>query len=94
MTYQEVRNAAKGHTGLCKACPVCNGVACSSVIPGPGSKDSGKSAKRNYDAWQEIYLNMDTISQEREIDTSFDLSVYGTATTGITQLVKSHPVIN
>ena len=76
MTYQEVRNAAKGHTGLCKACPVCNGVACSNVIPGPGSKDSGKSAKRNYDAWQEIYLNMDTISQEREIDTSFDLFGY------------------
>ena len=73
MTYKEVRNAAKGHACLCYACPVCNGIACSNIIPGPGAKGSGKSASRNYSAWQDIYLNMDTISRERPVDTSFSL---------------------
>lgn len=72
MTYQEVRKAAKGHCGMCYACPVCNGVACGATVPGPGAKGSGKVAVRNYNAWQDIYLNMDTISQEVPIDTSFD----------------------
>lgn len=73
LTYEQVRRAAKGHTGMCYACPVCNGVACGAMIPGPGAKGSGKVAVRNYNAWQDIYLNMDTISQEQTIDTSFSL---------------------
>lgn len=76
MTYQEVRKAAKGHAGMCYACPICNGVACGSTIPGPGAKGSGKVAVRNYSAWQDIYLNMDTISQEQPIDTNFDFFGY------------------
>ncbi len=76
MTYQDVRKAAKGRTGLCHACPVCNGAACSNTVPGPGAKGSGKTAVRNYNAWQELFINMNTISQEQEIDTSFFL--YGT----------------
>lgn len=73
MNYNDVRKAAKGHTGLCHACAVCNGVACSNVLPGPGAKGSGKTSVRNYDAWQEIYLNMDTITRERPVDTRFSL---------------------
>lgn len=72
MTYQEVRKAAKGHAGMCYVCPVCNGVACGATVPGPGAKGSGKVAVRNYNAWQDIYLNMDTIGQEQSIDTTFD----------------------
>lgn len=72
MTYEEVRKAAVGHMGACKACPVCNGLACGSQIPGPGSKGSGKVFHRNYEAWQEIYLNLDTICDDRPMDTGFD----------------------
>ena len=28
MTYQEAMAQAKGNMGKCKACPVCNGLAC------------------------------------------------------------------
>lgn len=51
MTYSEVLQAARGCSGpYCKACPVCNGRACGSSMPGPGAK--GTVAVRNYEAWQ------------------------------------------
>ena len=62
MTYQEViENARKNLGGKCKACPICNGIACKNTIPGPGAKGVGDTAIRNYDAWQEIRVNMDTL---------------------------------
>lgn len=70
MIYAEVRAAARGHMGFCYACPECNGRACGNTIPGPGAKGSGTVAVRNYDAWQEIYLNMDTIAADAPVDTS------------------------
>ncbi|MGE4277106.1 MAG: alpha-hydroxy-acid oxidizing protein [Lawsonibacter sp.] len=74
MTYQEVIRAARECIGpYCKACPVCNGRACKNTMPGPGAKGSGTVASRNYDAWQEIYLNMDTICENVPVDTSFPL---------------------
>lgn len=73
MTYEEVKAAARGHMGPCYVCPVCDGKACGNTIPGPGAKGSGKVANRNYEAWQQILLNLDTICQEREVDTSFTL---------------------
>lgn len=73
MNYQDIQKAAKGHTGLCYACPVCNGVACKNTIPGPGAKGMGGAAARNYNAWQNIYLNLDTICRERPVDTSCEL---------------------
>lgn len=73
MTYSEVRAAAKGHMGPCHVCPVCDGLGCKNQIPGPGSKGSGKVATRNYQAWQDIYLNMDTICPDRPVDTRFSL---------------------
>lgn len=76
MKYDEIRLAAKTRTGLCKACPVCNGSACGNTIPGPGAKGLGKSAMQNYQAWQEIYLNMDTISEELPVDTRVSLFGY------------------
>lgn len=71
MTYQEVRQAARGNMGPCLACPVCNGAACANTIPGPGAKGSGKVFARNYGAWQEILLNMDTIAPMAVPDTTF-----------------------
>ena len=63
MTYQEILEAARTCSGpYCKACPVCNGRACKNTMPGPGAKGSGTVAIRNYEAWQDICLNMDTDS--------------------------------
>lgn len=73
MTYQEVLQQARGHMGACKACPVCNGVACRNTIPGPGAKGMGDTAIRNFDKWQEIRVNMDTLVPTREADTTFTL---------------------
>jgi len=73
MTYEEVRKNARKHAALCKFCPICDGVACKNTVPGPGAKGSGTVAVRNYNAWQSIYLNMDTISEEKSVETSVTL---------------------
>jgi len=72
MNYAEVAAAARGCIGpYCKACPVCNGRACRNQMPGPGAKGSGTGAIRNFEAWQALRLNMDTICQSRKADTSY-----------------------
>ena len=74
MTYQEVlQNAREAMSKNCKACPVCNGRACGNRIPGPGAKGVGDTAIRNYDKWQEIRVNMDTIAEGGDPDTSLEL---------------------
>ena len=73
MTYQEILTAARDQVGpYCKACPVCNGGACRNTVPGPGAKGSGTGFMRNYQKWQELCLNMDTICENKPVDTSFD----------------------
>lgn len=73
MTYQELLDNARGHMGPhCKVCPVCNGRACGNQMPGPGAKGIGDVAIRNYDAWQKIRINMNTIAKNGEPDTAFD----------------------
>ena len=72
MTYQEVLQAARACIGPhCRACPVCNGRACGSTMPGPGAKGTGTVAIRNYEAWQNIDLNMDTICENGPVDTAY-----------------------
>lgn len=73
MTYPEVLASAREAMTKCKACPVCNGKACSNHIPGPGSKGVGDTAMRNYEKWQEIRVHMDTISDAADPDTSLNL---------------------
>ena len=76
MTYQELMEQARTCIGsYCKACPVCNGKACKNQIPGPGAKGVGDTAIRNYDMWQNIRVNMDTICENIPVDTS--LSIFG-----------------
>lgn len=76
MTYQEVLENARTCIGkFCKACPVCNGKACKNQVPGPGAKGVGDTAIRNYDKWQEIRVNMDTLCANEPVDTS--LSLFG-----------------
>ena len=74
MTYDEVLKSAIGNMGpYCKVCPVCNGAACKNQMPGPGAKGVGDNAVRNYQKWQEIRVNMDTIHENKPIDTSVEL---------------------
>ena len=74
MTYKEILEKSKDMVGpFCKACPVCNGKACGNAMPGPGSKVPGNVAARNYDKWQEIFVNMDTLCPNETVDTSFEL---------------------
>lgn len=74
MNYSEVLiNAREAMGNNCKACPVCNGRACSNHIPGPGAKGVGDTAIRNYEKWQEIRVNMDTICENNTSDTGLEL---------------------
>lgn len=74
MTYQEVLTEARSCIGpYCKACPVCDGRACRNAIPGPGAKGTGTGAIRNYEGWQSVYLNMDTICESGPADTGCTL---------------------
>ena len=74
MTYEEVLSNAKTCMGeFCKACPVCNGKACSNKVPGPGAKGSGTVAIRNYDKWQELCINMDTICENKPVDLTSEI---------------------
>ena len=74
MLYREILQNAREHSGPhCKACPVCDGRACRNTIPGPGAKGTGTGAIRNYDAWQTVFLNMDTICENGPVDTTCTL---------------------
>ena len=73
MNYNEILAAARDCVGpYCKACPVCNGRACGNSMPGPGCKYPGNVAARNFDKWQEICVNMDTLCPNATPDVSFD----------------------
>lgn len=75
MNYNEVlQNARKCiDSSKCKACPVCNGLACRNTIPGPGAKGVGDIAIRNYQKWQEIRVQMDTLHENVPVDMSVEL---------------------
>ena len=74
MTYTDVLEKARACLGdTCKACPICNGVACRNRIPGPGAKGVGDTAIRNYNKWADIRLNMDTICESGAPDTTCQL---------------------
>ncbi len=74
MTYNEILVKARTCIGdNCIACNECNGRACKNKIPGPGAKGIGDVAIRNYDKWKEIRIHMDTLVENKEIDTSIQL---------------------
>lgn len=71
MKYSELAAAARGNIGpYCKACPVCDGRGCKNTVPGPGAKGTGTVAIRNYAAWQDVLVNMDTLHAPFEADTA------------------------
>ncbi|BBF42654.1 L-lactate dehydrogenase [Lachnospiraceae bacterium KM106-2] len=74
MTYEEMMQAAKNEMGpYCKACPECNGRVCKNQLPGPGAKGIGDTAIRNYEKWKDIRINMDTLVEDKPVDTSLEL---------------------
>lgn len=74
MNYKECIEKARPRLGkYCKACLECNGRACKNQMPGPGAKGIGDTAIRNYDKWKEIRVNMDTIAENKPVDTSLTL---------------------
>lgn len=74
MNYSDVLANARQCIGkYCKACPVCNGVACKNQIPGPGAKGVGDTAIRNYNKWADIRVNMDTLCENGTPDTHVEL---------------------
>lgn len=74
MNYNEVLANARGCVGqYCKACNICNGIACRNSIPGPGAKGIGDGAIRNYQKWQEIRVHLDTLCADQAVDTTLDL---------------------
>lgn len=70
---QILQKSRENMNDLCKSCPVCNGRACRNTIPGPGAKGSGTVAIRNYDAWKNIHLVMDTICEHTPVSTQTKL---------------------
>ena len=73
MTYQEILDRSRDQIGpYCKSCKICNGMACKNTVPGPGAKGLGTGFIRNYQKWQELCVNMDTICENGLADTTFD----------------------
>ncbi len=73
MVYAEILAQAKKNMKSCCACPICDGRACGSTIPGPGAKGSGDGARRNYNAWRDIRIAMDTIGSNEPLSTETNL---------------------
>ena len=73
MTYQEILDRSRDQIGpYCKSCKICNGMACKNTVPGPGAKGLGTGFIRNYQKWQELCVNMDTICENVPVDTSYN----------------------
>ncbi len=74
MNYKELLESARTCIGsYCKACTVCNGIVCKNTIPGPGAKGVGDTAIRNYQKWQDIRVNMDTLCENKPVNTTLEL---------------------
>lgn len=72
--HKEMRKAAKQKLeGYCKVCPVCNGKVCSGEVPGMGGLGTGEASKVNHEALAEFKLNMRTIHNAKNPDTTVTL---------------------
>lgn len=76
MIEKEVRERARERLkGFCRVCPSCDGRACAGEVPGMGGVLTGSSFINNAEALAMYHLNMRTIHQASEPDTS--LHVFG-----------------
>ena len=58
---------------FCKACPGVMEEPAKIRCRGPVPKGIGDTAVRNYDKWKEIRVQMDTIAENKPVDTSLEL---------------------
>jgi isopentenyl diphosphate isomerase/L-lactate dehydrogenase-like FMN-dependent dehydrogenase len=74
MNWQEIRKIAKEKLKpYCRVCIVCNGVVCAGEVPGMGGVGTGSSFKANFEALNRIKLNLSTIHDVKEPDTTVEL---------------------
>ncbi|MFO7952580.1 MAG: alpha-hydroxy-acid oxidizing protein [Bacillota bacterium] len=58
--------------GICRVCPVCDGRACISGVPGMGGRGSRTGFRRNRAAFERILLNLRTIHNAVNPETGYD----------------------
>ena len=76
MTLDEVWNRAREiMRPNCRACKVCNGVACRGEIPGVGAMGDGSSWTNCTEFLSRVKINMDTVYEDRGQDTT--LNIFG-----------------
>lgn len=74
MNYKNILKEARENLNKsCRVCPVCNGVACAGEVPGMGGKGTGDAFKANIEALAAYKLNMRTIHDAKDPDTSIEL---------------------
>jgi 4-hydroxymandelate oxidase len=92
LNYKDVLKDARGNLNKsCRVCAICNGVACAGEVPGMGGKGTGDAFKVNIEALAEYKLNMRTIHDAKDPDTSvelfgrkFDIPVFAAPVSGTT----------
>lgn len=74
MDLKEIRNQARERMrGFCAVCKECDGFNCRGEVPGMGGTLSGESFMENVRALKKIKLNLRTIHNVKDPDTSFEL---------------------
>lgn len=74
MDIKEIRqNAKEKMKGYCRVCPSCDGRACAGEVPGMGGTGTGKAFQENLAALEQYKLNMRTIHDAKDPDTSTTL---------------------
>lgn len=74
MDMRELRETAKKKmAGKCRVCPVCNGRACAGEVPGMGGTGTGEAFTENLRALAAWKLNMRTVHDAVQPDTSVEM---------------------
>ncbi|MDW7652044.1 MAG: alpha-hydroxy-acid oxidizing protein [Bacillota bacterium] len=76
MNEREMRdNAREKMKGTCRVCPCCDGKACAGEVPGMGGLLTGSAFKNNIEALSMYHINLRTMHQIDQPDTT--VSVFG-----------------
>lgn len=74
MNEKEMRDRAREKMkGFCRVCPRCDGKACAGEVPGMGGQLTGSSFINNCEALAMYHINMRTMHQIDQPDTSVDV---------------------
>ncbi|MCS7242397.1 alpha-hydroxy-acid oxidizing protein [Candidatus Caldatribacterium sp.] len=74
MNWQEIKKIAREKLKpYCRVCPICDGVACAGEVPGMGGVGTGSSFKANLEALNRYKLNLSTIHDVRDPDTTVEI---------------------